>query len=69
MNIFKVAYMPEISEEAKMYILKKITPSMLCEDTKQYNIDICIEILDDLFPKDKLILQDLANLEVAFIEI
>lgn len=70
-----VEYNPDISVETRVLIRKEVTPSMISNDetSGQYEISQvadAIEALDDLGnQKDLLLINDLINEGVSFIEI
>lgn len=75
MAIIIVEYNPPISEETQKLIRNKVTPSMISidETSCQYEIGAVVEVLEELDDladeKDLLLINDLINEGVNFIEI
>ncbi len=69
-----VEYNPEISEETKVLIRYKVTPSMISNDetSGQYEISQVADVLEELNDlgnqKDLLLINDLINEGVHYIE-
>jgi hypothetical protein len=73
---FSVEYNPPISKHAQRFIQAETTPSMTSEDgdSSQYPIDFVLESLegenqDGVFTQDINYLKNLADEDVAYIEI
>ena len=71
-----VEYFPEIDEVTQVFIRHSITPSMVSSDetSSQYNIDFCIEQLEEgnkkgVFTEDLELLHKLMQEGVEYIEI
>lgn len=73
MNILKIAYLPEISADAKNFIKNNINPSMTSTDESsfQYSLDFVLSALEDyheLYAMDYVYLKNLEVQEIQYIE-
>lgn len=70
MNIYKVCYCPDVTEECENVIKNNVTHSMISieEDSKIYEIDFCIATLYELEFSNKEDIEYLKDLDCQFIE-
>lgn len=72
MKIIKVAYMPDLSDDAIELIVENITYSMISNDetSQQFEIGQVLELLEEYkYKYDVDLIEDLVDQDVAFIEL